>query len=232
MPHRGWAMGARVVRRAGGLGAGRIDRGAAASLVAACSALIVALPAGTGEFGLVVPAITASALATVLALVLGSRAKARIERSRGFLRGRALATAGIVLGGSRLPPGSCPPSSWGLLCGGRLGTASPNPSVSETANLPRPCTSARPHRRRPRPHSGAVSRTHGPDRPQHPPGPRGRLPGRLGSGRRRVRATPAFTLSRGCLTLQWRGWDSGRSPGARGVENGPSGCGKEPRSLI
>jgi hypothetical protein len=36
----------------------------------------------------------------------------------------------------------------------------------------------------------------------------------------------------GCLTLQWRGWDSGRSPGARGVENGPSGCGKEPRSLI
>jgi hypothetical protein len=85
-----------VDRRAGGLGAGRIDRGAAASLVAACSALIVALPAGS--FGLVVPAITASALATVLALVLGSRAKARIERSRGFLRGRALATAGIVLG--------------------------------------------------------------------------------------------------------------------------------------
>jgi hypothetical protein len=35
-----------------------------------------------------------------------------------------------------------------------------------------------------------------------------------------------------CLTLQWRRWDSGRSPGARGVENGPSGCGKEPRSLI
>lgn len=96
--HRGWAMRARVDRRAGGLGAGRIDRGAAASLVAACSALIVALPAGSGEFGLVVPAITASALATVLALVLGSRAKARIERSRGFLRGRALATAGIVLG--------------------------------------------------------------------------------------------------------------------------------------
>jgi hypothetical protein len=87
-----------VDRREGGLGAGRIDRGAAASLVAACSALIVALPAGSGEFGLVVPAITASALATVLALVLGSRARARIARSRGFLRGRALATAGIVLG--------------------------------------------------------------------------------------------------------------------------------------
>ena len=85
-------------RRAGRLGAGRIDRGAAASLVAACSALIVALPAGSGKFGLVVPAITASALATILALVLGSRAKARIERSRGFYRGRALATAGIVLG--------------------------------------------------------------------------------------------------------------------------------------
>ena len=85
-------------RSEGGLGAGRIDRGAAASLVAACSALIVALPAGSGKFGLVVPAITASALATILALVLGSRAKARIERSRGFLRGRALATAGIVLG--------------------------------------------------------------------------------------------------------------------------------------
>lgn len=91
-------MGARVNRREGELGAGRIDRGAAASFVAACSALIVALPAGSGEFGLVVPAITASALATVLALLWGSRAKARIERSRGFLRGRALATAGIVLG--------------------------------------------------------------------------------------------------------------------------------------
>ena len=85
-------------RSEGGLGAGRIDRGAAASLVAACSALIVALPAGSGEFGLLVPAITASALATVLALVLGFRAKARIERSQGFLRGRVLATAGIVLG--------------------------------------------------------------------------------------------------------------------------------------
>ena len=84
-------------RREGGLGAGRIDRGAAASLVVACSALVVAIPVGSGEIGLVVP-ITASALATVLALVLGSRAKARIERSRGFLRGRALATAGIVLG--------------------------------------------------------------------------------------------------------------------------------------
>jgi hypothetical protein len=60
--------------------------------------LRVALSDGSGEFGLVVPAITASALATVLALVLGSRAKARIERSRGFLRGRALATAAIVLG--------------------------------------------------------------------------------------------------------------------------------------
>jgi len=87
-----------VDRRAGGLGAGKIDRGAAASLVAACSALIVALPAGSGEFGLVVSAIPASAVATVLALVLGSRAKERIARSRGFLRGRALATAGIVLG--------------------------------------------------------------------------------------------------------------------------------------
>jgi len=95
--HRGWAA-SKSGPKGGGLGAGRIDRGAAASLVAACCALIPALPAGSDEFGLVVPAITASALATVLALVLGSRAKARIERSRGFLRGRALATAGIVLG--------------------------------------------------------------------------------------------------------------------------------------
>jgi hypothetical protein len=48
-----------------------------------------------------------------------------------------------------------------------------------------------------------------------------------------IRPTPRPpTPARECLTLQWRGWDSGRSPGARGVENGPPGCGKEPRSLI
>lgn len=48
-----------------------------------------------------------------------------------------------------------------------------------------------------------------------------------------LRRFPAAICSpKGCLTLQWRGWDSGRSPVARGVENGPSGCGKEPRSLI
>jgi hypothetical protein len=52
-------------------------------------------------------------------------------------------------------------------------------------------------------------------------------------GPRHVQARPCLRPSPGwCLTLQWRGWDSGRSPGARGVENGPSGCGKEPRSLI
>ena len=47
---------------------------------------------------MVVPAITISAVAAVLALVLGSRAKERIERYRGFLRGHALATAGNVMG--------------------------------------------------------------------------------------------------------------------------------------
>ena len=81
-----------------GLRTGRIDHGAAASLVAACTAMIVALPAASGEFSLVVPAVSASALATVLALALGYTAKARIERSRGFLRGHVLAIAGIVLG--------------------------------------------------------------------------------------------------------------------------------------
>lgn len=66
--------------------------------MAACTALIVALPAASGEFSLVVPAVSASALATALALILGYVAKARIERSRGFLRGRVLAIVGIVLG--------------------------------------------------------------------------------------------------------------------------------------
>jgi hypothetical protein len=96
--YRGDREPARRRREGGGRGAGTIDRGAATSLVAACTALIVVLPAASGEFKLVMPAVTASVFATILALVLGYKAKARIERSRGFLRGRVSAIVGIVLG--------------------------------------------------------------------------------------------------------------------------------------
>jgi hypothetical protein len=87
-----------VEHEAQGLRIGRIDRGAAASLVGACTALIVALPAASAEFSLVVPSVSASVLATVLALALGYTAKTRVERSGGFLRGHVLAIVGIVLG--------------------------------------------------------------------------------------------------------------------------------------
>jgi hypothetical protein len=86
--------------------------------------------------------------------------------------------------------------------------------------------------------SGPEGATSQPKRPPEPNDPPGGPDERTGAGQEpdgasalrphRARAHQP----QGCLTLQWSGWDSGRSPGARGVENGSSGCGKEPRSLI
>jgi hypothetical protein len=92
-----------------------------------------------------------------------------------------------------LPPGSCPRSSPGWSCGGRLGTAPPNPFVSETVHLPRPRISASPHRRETPAarRSSSLNPLSTPSTPFTPSTARARAPATARrSGCKRARATP------------------------------------------